>query len=81
LYEKGMKRYQNLTVEFENDLKKNTLPQVSFIIPPTYFSEHASNHPQAGEAFVSRFIETLAKEEYSEIYAKTALILNYDEGG
>lgn len=45
LYEKGMRRSLSLINEFRTDVKDNNLPQVSFVIAPTWLSEHAHNHP------------------------------------
>jgi phospholipase C len=49
------------------------------MIAPTRKSEHATNHPCDGEDLTARILKTLS--EFPEIYAKTAFILNYDEGG
>jgi phospholipase C len=52
---------------------------VSWIIAPTKFSEHATHHPSAGEAFTDKLLQVLQK--HPETYATTAFILDYDEGG
>lgn len=79
LYEKGMARVENLEQAFRGALVNGTLPQVSWLIAPTAFSEHATNHPSDGEDLSARLLGAL--RDYPEIYAKTAFILNYDEGG
>eukprot|EP01038_Epipyxis_sp_PR26KG_P011333 gene11333-15197_t len=79
LFEKGLKRYPSLIQEFENDMKDDNLPSVSFIIAPTRKSEHATNHPCAGEDFTARVLKAL--ESYPDVYKSSAFILNYDEGG
>lgn len=83
LYEKGKKRVATGTLvdEFYQDVFNRTLPQVSIIIAPTWLSEHATNHPQDGEDLTARLISVLSAPENKEVYAKTAFILNYDEGG
>ena len=60
-------------------MKANTLPQVSWIVAPANQSEHASNHPAAGEDLTARLLKVM--QENPDVYAKTAFILNYDEGG
>jgi phospholipase C len=79
LFDKGMARQPNPIEAFEADLASGSLPQVSWIIAPTDMSEHAAHHPAAGEAFTSRLLDKL--KAHPEVYAKTAFILNYDEGG
>lgn len=79
LYDKGMKRYPNAIKEFEKDLQENSLPQVSWIIAPTEKSEHATNHPAAGEDWTAQLLKAL--QNAPNVYAKSAFILNYDEGG
>jgi len=69
-----MTRSQSLLDEFAADVQNNIIPQVSFIIAPTWLSEHAQNHPQDGEELSSRLIQTLGSNK--ELYAKTAFILN-----
>ena len=77
----GMARVgvNQLASSFEADLKANKLPQVSWIVAPANQSEHASNHPAAGEDLTARLLKAL--QTNPDVYAKTALILNYDEGG
>ena len=83
LYEKGMRRMQTdgLVKEFYEDVNNGTLTQVSFIIAPTWLSEHATNHPQDGEDLTARLVRVLSAPENNQTYAKTLFILNYDEGG
>ena len=45
LYEKGMKRHISMINEFRKDVSGDKLPQVSFVIAPSWLSEHAHNHP------------------------------------
>jgi len=45
LYEKAMKRSDNVTEDFKLDINSGNLPQVSIVIAPAWLSEHATNHP------------------------------------
>jgi phospholipase C len=79
LFDQGLSRSLSLIEEFAKDLAADTLPQVSWIIAPSWRSEHASHHPSVGEAFTARILKKL--ENHPKVYAKSAFILNYDEGG
>ena len=79
LFDKGMIRYPSAIKEFSEDVTADVLPQVSWIIAPTSKSEHATNHPAAGEDFTANVLKVL--EENPDVYKKTVFILNYDEGG
>ena len=81
LYDKGMVRVKtnDLVKEFEQDVKGNTLPQVSWLIAPANQSEHATNHPAAGEDLSARLLRVM--QDNPDVYKKTAFIINYDEGG
>eukprot|EP00037_Helgoeca_nana_P022910 m.236138 g.236138 ORF g.236138 m.236138 type:complete len:869 (-) comp26171_c0_seq1:163-2769(-) len=81
LYDQGMTRVptNQLVPSFEADIKAGKLPQVSWLVAPSNQSEHASNHPAAGEDLTARFLKVL--QENPDVYAKTAFIIDYDEGG
>lgn len=79
LYERGMFRSKDVVAEFAAAVANDALPQVSWIVGPAHLSEHATNHPQDGEDFSARLLKVLS--DNSKVYAKTAFILNYDEGG
>jgi phospholipase C len=81
LFNKGIMPVANIVESFEDLLKTDTLPQVTWIVGPTDLSEHAQHHPGDGEWLTSEFVRVLSKPEYASVYAKTAFILNYDEGG
>eukprot|EP01084_Bolivina_argentea_P043781 80629_1 len=81
LYDQGMYRAPNLLNEFANDVRNKSLPQVSWIVGPSHASEHATNHPQDGEALSASLLNILGAKENADIYNKTIFILNYDEGG
>ena len=74
-----MFRSWNLTKEFRKDYISGDLPQVSFVIAPAWLSEHAQHHPVDGQELSSKLVHIL--QENPDMYAKTAFILNYDEGG
>jgi phospholipase C len=80
LYDQGMSRVttNQLVPSFEADVKAGKLPQVSWLVAPANQSEHARNHPAAGEDLTARFLKVL--EENPDVYAKTAFIIDYDEG-
>ena len=59
------------------DLQTGNIPQVTWIVPPSYLSEHPDYLPAAGENHTSRILKALWSNP--KLWAKTALILNYDE--
>jgi len=81
LYDLGMNPVPDLVESFEQMVASDSLPSVLWIVGPTALSEHAENHPGDGEDLSHRLINVLSKPEYASVYAKTAFILNYDEGG
>jgi phospholipase C len=83
LFDKGLARLSPgaLVDAFAADVANDALPQVSWIVAPAALSEHATNHPSAGEDLSARLLAVLADPKNAKVYAKTAFILNYDEGG
>ncbi len=75
LYLKGMVR--GAEGQFEYDAINDRLPAVSWICPTSFQSEHPDYTPAAGAAFIASKIDAVAAN--SEVWAKTAFILNYDE--
>ena len=67
----------HLISAFADDVANGRLPQVSWIVAPTKFSEHPEAPPAFGESFTARLIEALVA--HPDVWAKTALIINYDE--
>jgi phospholipase C len=65
LFDKGMARQRNAIEAFRDDVAAGTLPAVSWIIAPTRKSEHASNHPGAGEDYTARLLKVL--QDYPEV--------------
>ncbi|MGB8600999.1 MAG: alkaline phosphatase family protein, partial [Rhizomicrobium sp.] len=71
-------RGEFLIAEMENDIRAGRLPQVSWIVASSILSEHpACSSPLYGEVFVSKLLEMLTR--YPDVWAKTALFINYDE--
>jgi len=70
-------RGEHLIKAFARDVATDTLPQVSWLVAPTGASEHPDASPSVGESFSSGIIAALAANP--SVWAKTVLILNYDE--
>lgn len=68
---------QYLVSAFAKDVAADTLPQVSWIVAPARYSEHPEATPAFGESLTARLIEALVANP--KVWAKTALIINYDE--
>jgi phospholipase C len=79
LYDQGMVKSLSMIADFGNDIKNGKLPQVSWLVAPTAKSEHACNHPAAGEDWTAQILNQLKANP--SVYAKSVFILNYDEGG
>ena len=79
LYDKGVARSAELIADLDKDLAAGVLPSVSWIVGPANVSEHATWHPSAGEDYTARILATIQK--YPDVYAKTIILLMYDEGG
>ncbi|SHM70243.1 phospholipase C [Cyclobacterium lianum] len=61
---------------FRQDVKKGTLPTVSYLVAPKNFSDHPSA-PWYGAWYVSEALDILTSDP--EVWKKTIFILNYDE--
>jgi phospholipase C len=66
-----------LVAAFARDVAEDRLPKVSWIVAPTQLCEHPAWTPAAGEDLTARLIAALTSNP--KVWAKTALILNYDE--
>jgi phospholipase C len=75
LYQNGMRIYQ--AGQFEYDAMHDRLPTVSWIIPPSYQSEHPDYMPAAGADYVASKVNAIAANP--DVWAKTVFILIYDE--
>jgi phospholipase C len=63
--------------QFYNDVQADTLPAVSWIVPPLGFDEHASASPDHGMWFVSTVLDLLTSNP--QVWSKTVVFLMYDE--
>lgn len=74
---KLMSRLVNVT-EFEQDLEKGTLPQVSWIIPDFQDSEHPPEPVEQGMWYVTQLVNDLMKSPY---WANSVIFLTWDDYG
>ncbi len=70
-------RAQHLIAAFSADVAADRLPSVSWIVPMMEMSEHPDAPVPYGEVLVSSIVAALAANP--AVWAKTALIVNYDE--
>jgi len=63
--------------QFEYDCMNDSLPTVSWILPPSNADEHPANLPATGAQFVAGKIDAIAANP--DVWAKTVFILSYDE--
>jgi phospholipase C len=68
---------EHLVAAFARDVAADSLPAVSWIVAPYALCEHPAATPGAGAALTAGLIEALTANP--AVWAKTALILNYDE--
>jgi phospholipase C len=77
LHAKGIKtRYPH---DFEHDVRHNTLPQVSWIVPSLLTCEHPALPAAFGAVGIIQVLDILTSNR--EVWEKTALIVAYDENG
>jgi len=75
LYASAMRFYQ--PGQFEYDAINDQLPTVSWLLPPSYQSEHPDFMPAAGADYVASKVNAIAANP--DVWAKTVFILIYDE--
>ena len=75
LYQGAMRFFQ--AGQFEHDAMNDNLATVSWILPPSYQSEHPEFMPAAGADFVASKVNAIAANP--GVFAKTVFILIYDE--
>ena len=63
--------------ELLDDLRTGNIPQVAWIVPPSYLSEHPDYLPAAGEDHTRQVLEALWSNP--NLWARTLVVLNYDE--
>ncbi|HRO46897.1 phosphocholine-specific phospholipase C [Agriterribacter sp.] len=77
IYEKGMRHW---TIQkLAEDVKNNTLPQVSWVLPAQIDSEHpgAPSSPYRGADFTHAILSALTANP--EVWSKTVFFLTFDE--
>ena len=61
-----------------DDVANGTLPEVSWIIPPSTYSEHPGpSSPVQGGWYVQQILDALTADP--QVWSKTVLLINYDE--
>jgi phospholipase C len=65
--------------DFEHDVRNNTLPQVSWIVPSLLTCEHPALPAAFGAMGIIQVLDILTSNP--EVWEKTALIVSYDENG
>ncbi|WP_394830606.1 phospholipase C, phosphocholine-specific [Pendulispora rubella] len=71
------KDVNHVLADFINDCNANALPKVSWIVAPYGYTEHPTARPVDGAAYIQGVLNALWA--HPEIWAKTAVIINYDE--
>jgi len=75
LHQRGMRTM--LAGSFEDDARRDRLPQVSWLVAPTAQSEHPDFFPAAGAEYIAQKLDAIASNP--DVWAKTAFVLCYDE--
>jgi phospholipase C len=68
---------EQLFDQFRSDVKSGKLPQVSWIVGPAGYTEHADWPVDYGAWYASQILDILASNP--EVFSKTVFIVNYDE--
>ena len=68
---------EHLFDDFQNDVKKGTLPQVSWISAPAGYTEHSDWPINYGAWYISKIFDILVSNP--QVFSKTVFIINYDE--
>jgi phospholipase C len=64
--------------QLRSDVANGSLPQVSWIVAPYGYSEHPDVPAEYGAWYISQVLDILVSNP--NVFSKTALIINYDEG-
>ncbi|MEV4254166.1 phosphocholine-specific phospholipase C [Spirillospora sp. NPDC049652] len=64
-------------IEFADDVKNGRLPQVTWIVPPSMYSEHPSSTSTNGAYYINKVLEALTSNP--EVWGRTVFLINYDE--
>ncbi len=62
---------------FSNDVARNTLPQVSWVVAPEAYTEHPNWPANYGAFYVSKVLDALTANP--AVWSKTVFIVTYDE--
>jgi phospholipase C len=68
---------EHLFDRLRTDVQNGTLPQVSWIVAPAGYTEHADYPLNYGAWYISQVFDILVSNP--DVFSKTALIINYDE--
>ena len=63
--------------DFRSDVQNSKLPQVSWIVAPAGYTEHADYPLNYGAWYISQIFDILVSNP--ELFSKTVFIINYDE--
>jgi phospholipase C len=77
LYKRGIK--PTYPHDLKTDVKNDTLPKVSWIIPDLLACEHPALPPAFGAVGILQVLDILTSNP--DVWHKTALIISYDENG
>ena len=68
---------EHLFDDFRQDVRSGNLPQVSWIVAPAGYTEHADWPVDYGAWYISQIFDILVSSP--EVFSKTVFIVNYDE--
>jgi phospholipase C len=68
---------EHLFDQFRSDVQNGKLPQVSWIVGPAGYTEHADWPVDYGAWYAAQVLDILASNP--EVFSKTVFIINYDE--
>jgi phospholipase C len=68
---------ESLFDQFRSDVEGDKLPQVSWIVAPAGYTEHADWPINYGAWYISQILDILVSNP--EVFSKTVFIINYDE--
>jgi phospholipase C len=68
---------EHLFDHFRNDVASGKLPQVSWIVAPAGYSEHADYPINYGAWYISQVFDILVSNP--DLFSKTVFLINYDE--
>ena len=63
--------------QFRSDVQNGTLPQVSWVVAPAGYTEHADYPLNYGAWYISQVFNILVSNP--DVFSKTVFIINYDE--